>query len=140
MLTEGVIHINFILKDIYSGSNNMSLSYNGDLIKYAKELRKNATPWERKLWHYFLKDYSVRFQRQKVIGNYIVDFYSSKVNVAIELDGGGHFNDSKIQQDKRRTKELEEFNVKVLRFTNLDIDENFYEVCSQIDREVKSRM
>lgn len=80
----------------------MSLPYNGDLIKYAKELRKNATPWERKLWHYFLKDYSVRFQRQKVIGNYIVDFYCSKARVAIELDGGGHFTEDKIKYDNDR--------------------------------------
>lgn len=114
----------------------MSLPYNGDLIKYAKELRKNATPWERKLWHYFLKDYSVRFQRQKVIGNYIVDFYCSKVRVAIELDGGGHFTEDKIKYDNDRMEELKKQGVKVIRFYNIDVDKNFYEVCSQIDREV----
>lgn len=114
----------------------MSLPYNGDLIKYAKELRKNATPWERKLWHYFLKDYSVRFQRQKVIGNYIVDFYCSKARVAIELDGGGHFTEDKIKYDNDRMEELKKQGVKVIRFYNIDVDKNFYEVCSQIGREV----
>ena len=114
----------------------MSLPYNGDLRKYAKELRKNATPWERKLWHYFLKDYSVRFQRQKVIGNYIVDFYCSKARVAIELDGGGHFTEDKIKYDNDRMEELKKQGVKVIRFYNIDVDKNFYEVCSQIDREV----
>ena len=114
----------------------MSLPYNGDLIKYAKELRKNATPWERKLWHYFLKDYSVRFQRQKVIGNYIVDFYCSKARVSIELDGGGHFTEDKIKYDNDRMEELKKQGVKVIRFYNIDVDKNFYEVCSQIDREV----
>lgn len=114
----------------------MSLPYNGDLIKYAKELRKNATPWERKLWHYFLKDYSVRFQRQKVIGNYIVDFYCSKARVAIELDGGGHFTEDKIKYDNDRMEELKKQGVKDIRFYNIDVDKNFYEVCSQIDREV----
>ena len=114
----------------------MSLPYNGDLIKYPKELRKNATPWERKLWHYFLKDYSVRFQRQKVIGNYIVDFYCSKARVAIELDGGGHFTEDKIKYDNDRMEELKKQGVKVIRFYNIDVDKNFYEVCSQIDREV----
>ena len=114
----------------------MSLPYNGALIKYAKELRKNATPWERKLWHYFLKDYSVRFQRQKVIGNYIVDFYCSKARVAIELDGGGHFTEDKIKYDNDRMEELKKQGVKVIRFYNIDVDKNFYEVCSQIDREV----
>ncbi len=114
----------------------MSLPYNGDLIKYAKELRKNATPWERKLWNYFLKDYFVRFQRQKVIGNYIVDFYCSKARVAIELDGGGHFTEDKIKYDNDRMEELKKQGVKVIRFYNIDVDKNFYEVCSQIDREV----
>ena len=114
----------------------MSLPYNGDLIKYAKELRKNATPWERKLWHYFLKDYYVRFHRQKVIGNYIVDFYCSKARVAIELDGGGHFTEDKIKYDNDRMEELKKQGVKVIRFYNIDVDKNFYEVCSQIDREV----
>lgn len=114
----------------------MSLPYNGDLIKYAKELRKNATPWERKLWYYFLKDYFVRFQRQKVIGNYIVDFYCSKARVAIELDGGGHFTEDKIKYDNDRMEELKKQGVKVIRFYNIDVDKNFYEVCSQIDREV----
>lgn len=118
----------------------MSLPYNGDLIEYAKELRKNATPWERKLWYYFLKDYSVRFQRQKVIGNYIVDFYCAKANLAIELDGGGHFTEEKMKYDCKRTESLQRLNVKVIRFSNLDVDKNFYEVCSQIDREVKSRV
>mgnify|MGYP004532989127 FL=1 len=114
----------------------MSLPYNGDLIKYAKELRKNATPWERKLWHYFLKDYSVRFQRQKGIGNSIEDFYCSKARVAIELDGGGHFTEDKIKYDNDRMEELKKQGVKVIRFYNIDVDKNFYEVCSQIDREV----
>lgn len=118
----------------------MSLPYNGDLIKCAKELRKNATPWERKLWHYFLKDYSVRFQRQKVIGEYIVDFYCSKARLAIELDGNGHFTDNQMQYDCNRTNDLQKVNVKVIRFTNLEVDKNFYEVCSQIDREVNKRL
>lgn len=118
----------------------MSLPYNGDLIKYAKELRKNATPWERKLWNCFLKDYSVRFQRQKVIGKYIVDFYCSKAKLAIELDGGGHFTNNKIDYDNKRTENLNKSGIKVVRFYNTDVDGNFYEVCSKIDREVQSRL
>ena len=118
----------------------MSLPYNNKLIPYAKELRKNATPWERKLWFYFLKDYSVRFQRQKVIDNYIVDFYCHKAKLIVELDGGGHFFEQQMDYDVKRTKFLEKNNLKVLRFTNLEIDEKFYEVCSLIDREVKSRI
>lgn len=118
----------------------MSLPYNNKLIPYAKELRKNATPWERKLWFYFLKEYPVRFQRQKVINNFIVDFYCHKAALIIELDGGGHFLQEQMEYDAERTNFLEKNNLKVLRFTNVEIDENFYEVCSFIDNEVKSRM
>ena len=50
-------------------------AYNKEFISLAKTLRKNMTPWERKLWYEFLREYPIRFQRQKVVGNYIVDFY-----------------------------------------------------------------
>ena len=61
-----------------TGGSNMSLPYNNKLIPYAKELRKNATPWERKLWFYFLKDYNIRFQRQKAIGNLLLISIATK--------------------------------------------------------------
>lgn len=118
----------------------MSLPYKGKLIPYAKELRKNTTPWERKLWFYFLKDYEIRFQRQKVIDNFIVDFYCHKAKLIIELDGGGHFSENQVDYDYRRTVLLEKHNLKVLRFTNLEVDKDFYEVCEIIDKEVKSRI
>ena len=69
--------------------------YNKVNIPLAKTLRKNMTPWERKLWYEFLRSYPIRFQRQKAIGNYIVDFYCAKVGLVIELDGGGHYTLSK---------------------------------------------
>ena len=118
----------------------MSLPYNSKLIPYAKELRKNATPWERKLWFYFLKDYPVRFQRQKVIDEFIVDFYCHKANLIIELDGSGHFFEQQMDYDYRRTEILEKYNLKVLRFTNLEVDKEFYEICMVIDKEVKERL
>lgn len=117
----------------------MSLPYNNKLIPYAKELHRNATPWEKKLWFYFLKDYNVRFQRQKVIDNFIVDFYCHKAKLVIELDGGGHYFEQQMDYDENRTEILEKNNLKVLRFANIDIDEKFYEVRSLIDREVKAR-
>ena len=80
------------------------LKYNKDLIAYAKELRKNMTPWEMKLWNWFLREYPIRFQRQKVIDNYIVDFYCAKARLVIELDGGGHYTDEQMQYDATRTK------------------------------------
>ncbi|MEG1836110.1 MAG: endonuclease domain-containing protein [Oscillospiraceae bacterium] len=118
----------------------MSLVYNKSLIENAKSLRKNATPWEKKLWFYFLSKYPVRFQRQKVIGNYIADFYCYKAQLVIELDGSGHYDENKFEYDAKRTKKFEEYGIKVLRFTNIDIDNNFYEICSVIDKEVKERL
>ena len=58
-----------------------------------KRAEKNMTPWERKLWYELLGNYSVRFQRQKVIGNYIADAYCAKARLVIELDGGGHYTE-----------------------------------------------
>ncbi|MGN0555057.1 MAG: endonuclease domain-containing protein [Candidatus Fimenecus sp.] len=116
------------------------LKYNKDLIAYAKELRKNMTPWEMKLWNWFLRDYPIRFQRQKVIDNYIVDFYCAKARLVIELDGGGHYTEEQMQYDANRTEILEKCGLKVLRICNLEIDNNFYNVCEYIDREVKQSL
>ena len=98
------------------------------------------TPWERKLWYLFLKDYPIRFQRQKCIDNFIVDFYCYKAKIVIELDGGGHYEPEAEQYDQKRTEVLKDYGLKVLRFCNTDIDKKFYSVCTVIDDEVKNRI
>ncbi len=112
--------------------------YNKENISLARELRKNMTPWERKLWYDFLRNYAIKFQRQKAIGNYIADFYCAKARLIIELDGGGHYTDEQIQKDNERTAELEKLNLHMIRICNLDIDKNFYGVCEYIDNIVKT--
>ena len=107
--------------------------YNKKNIPLAKNLRKNMTPWERKLWYEFLRYYPVRFQRQKAVGEYIVDFYCAKARLAIELDGSGHYEPDQAQADAVRTQHLNQMNLTVLRICNLDIDRNFSGVCSYID-------
>ena len=114
--------------------------YNKQNIPLAKTLRKNMTPWERKLWYLYLKDYPLRFQRQKAIGSYIVDFYCAKARLVIELDGGGHYTLEQAEKDKRRTKELEDMNLKVIRVCNLDIARNFEGVCEYIDMAVQKSL
>ena len=109
-------------------------------IPLAKTLRKNMTPWERKLWYEFLRYYHIRFQRQKSIGNYIADFYCAKARLIVELDGGGHYTAGQIEKDEVRTKELESMNLTVLRICNLDIDRNFSGVCEYIDLAVKKSL
>lgn len=114
----------------------MSLEYNKSLIQNAKALRKNTTPWENKLWYQFLRHYPVRFQRQKTIGNYITDFYCAKAKLVIELDGGGHFEPNQAEYDENRALELSKFGLRILRFTNLEVDNNFEGVCTAINAAV----
>ena len=111
--------------------------YNKDNIPFARVLRKNMTPWERRLWYDFLRDYPVRFQRQKAIGNYIADFYCARARLVIELDGGGHYTAEQARKDEMRTKDLESMNLTIVRICNLDIDRNFSGVCESIDLTVK---
>ena len=113
-------------------------AYNKENIPLAKALRKNMTPWERKLWYKFLRNYPIRFQRQKAIGNHIVDFYCAKAGVVIELDGGGHYTSEQTEKDNIRTKDLENMKLTVIRICNLDIDRNFCGVCEYIDLTVKN--
>ena len=107
--------------------------YNKNNIPLARQLRKNMTPWERKLWYAYLRYYPVRFQRQKAIGAYIADFYCAKAQLVIELDGGGHYTPEAEQADARRTADLEATGLRVLRYCNSDIDRNFRGVCEHID-------
>ena len=113
-------------------------AYNKSNIPLAKALRKNMPPWERKLWYDFLRNYPVRFQRQKAIGNYIADFYCARARLIVELDGGGHYTEEQAEKDADRTKELESMNLTVLRICNLDIDRNFRGVCEHIDLTVRN--
>ena len=107
--------------------------------EFAVKLRKEMTPWERKLWYCFLKNYSVRFQRQKTFGPYIVDFYCASSKLAVELDGGGHYDPQAIEKDNIRTQKIDKHGIEVIRFCNLDIDDNFDGVCLAIDQAVKRR-
>jgi len=110
--------------------------YQKENVPRAKELRKNMTPWERRLWYGFLRRSPVRFQRQKPIGSYIVDFYCAKARLVIELDGGGHYQEEQAAKDRLRTAWLEGTGLRVLRFSNLDVAQNFSGVCQTIEREV----
>ena len=114
--------------------------YNKSNISLARVLRKNMTPWERKLWYEFLRNYPIRFQRQKAIGNYIADFYCAKARLVVELDGGGHYTAEQMGKDSIRTKELKSMNLTVLRICNLDIDRNFKGVCEYINLAVKKSL
>lgn len=98
------------------------------------------TDEEKHLWYDFLKGYSIRFYRQKVLGKYIADFYCSKAKLVIEIDGSQHYDDIGLAYDKRRTEFIEKYDLIVLRIPNNEIRENFNNVCEYIDFLVKQRI
>ena len=118
----------------------MEYKHNKKLVPAAKALRKNMTREERHLWYDFLRDYPVRFNRQKILGKYIADFYCAKANLVIELDGSQHFDPKEIKKDAIRTAFLEEYGIMVLRIQNDEIFDNFDMICDYIDSLVKRRM
>ena len=110
----------------------MNKTYNSKLITNAKTLRKNMTKEERHLWYDFLKLLPVTVNRQKVIGDYIVDFYCAEAKIVIELDGSQHYQDNEKKKDEQRDTFLENLGYKVLRYSNLDIQRNFRGVCMDV--------
>lgn len=112
---------------------------NEDRKAFARELRKNATKEENTLWYQYLRTYPVRFRRQCPMGPYIVDFYCTKARLVIELDGSQHFESKGMEYDTKRSGYLERLGLKVLRFSNTDINRNLRGVCQQIDLEVAQR-
>ena len=120
--------------------NNKFLPRNKELKTRAAALRKNATPEENKLWYEFFKEYPVKFTRQRIIGNYIADFYCDKAKLIVELDGSQHFEELNIRKDNLRTSYFESLGLHVLRFANNEVNESFYEVCTVIDEEIQRRL
>lgn len=118
----------------------MNRKHNPDLTQNAKTLRKNMTKEERHLWYDFLKTYPVRFLRQKVIDQYIVDFYCHAARLVIELDGSQHYTDKGVLQDKIRTEWIEMRDLTVIRIPNNAITYDFKGVCEYIDGMVKQRV
>ena len=115
----------------------MQSKHTKQLVPLARALRKNMTKEERRLWYDFLRDYPVRFSRQKVLGRYIADFYSAEAKLIIELDGSQHYEDENIRKDARRTEFLEAYGLRIIRVANNEITENFDGVCDYIDAVVR---
>ena len=111
--------------------------HNSSLTPNARSLRKNMTKEEKHLWYDFLRDYPVRFLRQKVIDNYIVDFYCSSCQLVIEVDGAQHYSYTGLEKDRIRTERLEQYDLTVLRIPNTMINKDFHRVCAYIDEYVK---
>ena len=118
----------------------MQSKHNKQLVPLAKQLRKNMTKEERHLWYDFLRNYPVRFSRQKVLGKYIADFYSAEAHLVIELDGSQHYEESGIKKDAERTAFLEAYGLRVIHIPNNEISMNFQGVCEYIDAAVRQSL
>lgn len=119
--------------------NKNYTGYDHDLINAAKMLRREMTKQERHLWYDFLRSYPVKIYKQRPICGYITDFYCSKAKLIIELDGSQHFTEEGLEYDEIRTDILNDLGLKVLRYTNLQVDREFEAVCTEIDYEIKVR-
>ena len=118
----------------------MQSKHNKQLVPFAKQLRKEMTKEERHLWYDFLRSHPVRFSRQKVLGKYIVDFYSAEAKLVIELDGSQHYEDINAEKDAERTAFLEDYGLTIMRFANNEVTHNFRGVCEHIDAMVKQSL
>ena len=103
-------------------------------IEKSRELRKNMTPQERKLWSILRNRqfFNYRFRRQFPIGQYIVDFICREKKIIIEIDGGQHNEQQNIEYDNNRTKYLNSEGYKVIRFWNNEIDKNMSGVYNRL--------
>jgi very-short-patch-repair endonuclease len=112
------------------------LPYNPDRVEKAREMRKNPTPAERKIWYEYLITFKLRVLRQRPIDNFIVDFYCASLKLVIEIDGDYHFTEEQQIYDAERTKILEGYGLQVIRFHNHEVMNNFEGVCEQINAVV----
>lgn len=112
---------------------------NNELLEKARELRKNMTEEEKKLWFGFLRKHSLRFRRQEIIGSYIVDFYCKERKLVIEIDGAQHYEHEAAEYDRKRTEYLEAIGMKVIRVRNGQINKEFENVCRYINGFIDKR-
>lgn len=115
----------------------MTKMENDRILNTARMLRRNLTKQEKHLWYDFLQKYPVKIYKQKIIDNYITDFYCHRAKLVIELDGSQHYTARGKECDEKRTAALEKHGLSVLRFSNKDVDERFEQVCYIIDQRIK---
>ncbi len=106
-------------------TENYHLPKNKQLKGFAKTMRKNPTDEESRLWYGLLRYITPKFHRQKIIGNYIADFYCPKLKIIIEVDGSQHYEEKQLIYDAIRTEYLEEFGYEVTRIPNYIVNKEF---------------
>lgn len=114
----------------------MIYHYNKKNISIARILRRNMTKEEKHLWYDFLKKLPITVNRQKMIGNYIVDFFIPMWRIVIEIDGSQHQTPQGIQDDTKRDLDFYQLGIKVLRYNNEDVNRHFAAVCEDILKNI----
>lgn len=121
------------------GGIPMSVKKNSQMLPRARELRRDMTPQERKLWYLFLRKYPVKIYKQRIIDSFIVDFYCASAKLAIEIDGSQHYTEQGQSYDTERSACLARYGLKVIRFSNADVDYRFDTVCAAIHAMIQDR-
>lgn len=102
------------------------------MLLRSRDLRKRMTAEERHLYYDGLKKMPWKFRRQVVFGDYIVDFYCPQLKLVIEVDGTQHYLEKGRAYDEKRDRDLERMGIKVLRYSNADVNERFESVVEDI--------
>ncbi len=113
-----------------------NLPYNPSLAKLAKDKRKAGILSEVLFWQQVHKGvfHKIDFDRQRIIGNFIVDFYVKKLGLVVEIDGSSH--DEKQEYDAKRQKYLEELGLRVYRITDFDVKNNLDIVMLELENYI----
>ncbi len=108
--------------------------YNTKLKKHSQELRRNMTDAERCLWSSLRKRQlkNLQFYRQRIIGNYIVDFYCPQGKLIVEVDGGQHYTEKGTLANKQRDAYLTKVGFNVLRFSDREVFESLDGILQRI--------
>jgi very-short-patch-repair endonuclease len=114
------------------------IRYRKDLKSRGRRLRRDQTPAERKLWYVYLCDHPFKFTRQKPLGQYIADFYCARSLLAVELDGDSHFSVEAEKRDAMRTQQLARLGIRIVRFKNSEVMEQFEGVCMRIEDALRA--
>lgn len=116
------------------------LPYNKGLLLRSRELRSNMTDAERALWSRLRRKQlnGYQFYRQKIIGNYIVDFYCPKAGLVIEVDGAQHYSEEMLEADRQRDDYLRGNALTVMRFSNLEVRQNLDGVVERVLERLES--
>lgn len=113
---------------------------NNKMLPVARRLRREMTPQEKTLWYQFLRSYPVKIYKQRIIESFVVDFYCAEARLVIELDGLQHYTEQGKTYDEERSQILREYGLKVLRFSNREVEQQFDAVCEKIHKEIQARV